>query len=650
MAMLQPKAHVFGWMCLLFFVVFSKAPACKMGQIARAMRNETQPPHVSEAARVSLDNGERDVHRLCRRHGLVLPVPISVLHVPKNIECPDDEPLDIPFLKIVDYFKVLVKKHPCLLFGGLEGQAAEARCSEFWARYQLEQPDHVLYQRVSQESWAHVIPICVHGDKGRTLKKSPILNISFESVFGLPAELCGQARRPVKRQVGDGKLHWCCEERQACRRPETSCYLGEALDGCTVKRRKLNDGNPLPAPEDQLHNAKGNSLLSRFLLFAVTSAVYSQNQQTIQSMLTEISKGLVELMAGVTVRGKVYRAALIGVKGDAEFHVESGRFTRSYLNMGTVNNIRMCPDCHAGEDGLSFSDFSDNPCWAPTTGQTVPWNLDDPSSLAGVPFSESSPGLMHRHDMFHVIKYGLARDLAASVILQLAYKKYWDDPGAQDSLSVDARLNRTYARYKLWCVAEQKWTSIKHFQRGNFNYKKRAKFPWVNCKGSDCTLICMFLDFFLGLAMRDPLQPQDFGMLSITRQAVRGALDFVGILHAHHLWLPRGCCALAYTSGMTLLRGYLWLGQLAMDEDLCLFALRSKTHSLHHTLHKMKCMLDNPRVAYILSPAAYLCENNEDWVGKISRLSRRVSGRTTSLRTIQRYLIKMQILTRRLAL
>ena len=66
---------------------------------------------------------------------------------------------------------------------------------------------------------------------------------------------------------------------------------------------------------------------------------------------------------GVEIKSDIWRFALIGVKGDAEFHVEAGRFQRSYMTVGTVNNLKMCPECEANDN---FSDVSDNPEWLAT--------------------------------------------------------------------------------------------------------------------------------------------------------------------------------------------------------------------------------------------------------------------------------------------
>ena len=47
---------------------------------------------------------------------------------------------------------------------------------------------------------------------------------------------------------------------------------------------------------------------------------------------------------------------------------------------------------------------------------------------------------------------------------------------------------------------------------------------------------------------------------------------------------------------------------------------------------------------FVVSAAAWLCESNEDFIGRLSRTSRRVAARTAGQRTTQRYLFKARAL------
>ena len=105
--------------------------------------------------------------------------------------------------------------------------------------------------------------------------------------------------------------------------------------------------------------------MTHFLFTAVPWSTYHIDSAAILGgVLTEIATNLESLFwDGIDVNGTKYYFALIGVKGDAEFHVDAGQFSRSYFTVGTANNLYMCPECEADDN---FGDVSNNPIWHPS--------------------------------------------------------------------------------------------------------------------------------------------------------------------------------------------------------------------------------------------------------------------------------------------
>lgn len=91
--------------------------------------------------------------------------------------------------------KHLLTKHPQVLLGGDALESAGPRCQAFWEKFRWQQPNHKVFEQFNDLS--QVIPIAMHGDKGRTLKKSPIACYSWESIWGLPASLRDTATEPA---------------------------------------------------------------------------------------------------------------------------------------------------------------------------------------------------------------------------------------------------------------------------------------------------------------------------------------------------------------------------------------------------------------------------------------------------------------------
>ena len=553
-------------------------------------------------------------------------------------------PVEVPHLKVTDFMGSLLSKHPRVVFGGFSrGVDSESLCETFWQRYQLHHPEHCIYNTVAAEERRYVLPICLHGDKGRGHGKSPVFVFSWESVFALPERLRlagsksdkAKLRRTSQKRVHGGRLAWTC----AARARDCMCAAEPVPHegSCSMKRRKLDNGKLYEALQ---HNSRGNTILTRFLISAVPSKVFKANPEVIESLLDEIASDLKVLFErGLTVQGRVYRAAVVGIKGDYEFLVEAGRFDRHYGRVGTVREQGMCPECHAGDPGISFEDFSDNPTWAATKYLTDPWLVAP--ALLKIPFATVKRAQMFRRDVFHTLKYGFCRDLSASLLVLLGSLTYFDHT-PRDSRSIDSRLERAYSMFALWCAADGRSTTLKKFSKANIHRKTENTFPWLGGKGSDTVLCMMFLLFMVRTFQQNVRDASHTPLLRAMEETLRGGLDFIGVMHSHDLFLPRACAGFMMRAGYKLLRGYSFLADFSIQQRLALFSLRPKCHYFHHMLHELGEQISSGH-PWILSPSVFNCEANEDFIGRISRLSRKVSPKICSQRVIDRYLVGIKL-------
>ena len=608
--------------------------------MARAFRKEgTLSSSAEAAARIHDIHGERDSQRLFSKYGLRLHVEPSSF----QLEAAEGGqlPVTVPYLKVSSYLRSLVSRHPCVVFGGFEtGEDAEALCATFWDKYQLFHPQHIIYSTYSAEERKRVLPICLHGDKGRGHGKNPVFVFSFESCFGLPRKvrLAGsrsdraKERRASQKRVHGGRLSWTCRQR-------AQEHVAERLpteNNCSLKRRKLDNGKFVEALQ---HNSRGSTLLTRFLISAIPSKVFKANPKVVETLLEKIAEDLSVLFhEGIVLANKgVYKAAIVGVKGDYEFLVEAGSFERHYGHVGSRQELAMCPECHAGQPGLHYEDFSDHPPWSSTRYLTEPWS-EEPAIMK-VPFALSKRPQLFRRDMFHTLKYGFCRDLAAGLLILLGDLTYFDFTPT-DSLSVDSRLERAYSLFSMWCAAEGRSTTLKKFSKAS------ATFPWLGGKGADTVLCMMFLQVMAANFKRDARHPSHIPLLQAVEEILLGGLDFLGVMHSHDLFLPASCARFMFRSGLKLLRGYAFLASFCLQRGMKLFSLRPKTHYFHHTLMEMEEQLAAGH-KWILSPAIFNCESNEDYIGRISRLSRKVSPKICSQRVIDRYLVGMYLALKR---
>ena len=624
------------------FVTRAEAPACEVGRLARAFKATADGKAagtVEACTRVGETHGARDAHRVFKRFGLSLEVPISTLQVEATT---DAGPVSLPYLKTVDFFSLLLHRYPKLLWGG--ESVGEEVCRNFWQQYQKFHAQHRVFERFDENDRARVLPVCIHGDKGRTYLKQPILCVSWESAFGLPkwlrasASKCERTRKQAhQRQEQGDKLSWPCAKRAW---EQATPELHDDTD--CPKRRRLDERADMP------HNGRGNTIMTRFLCTCIPAKVFRAHPHAISAFSEELQRELTQLFEdGVAdPEGKVWRLALIGVKGDYEYHLECAQYSRSYMNIGTRYSREFCPECLAGGPDFDAFDAADVPSWASTVGQSDPW--ESLPVFNRIPFSGSHPATLYRRDAFHTLKYGFVRDFCASSIIYLAQLAYFDFEG--DARNLDARLQRAYSCFKLYCLAEGKSTSLRKFSRGNFHRAKKNQFPHLGGKGADTVVCCQFLEFLFKLHLKAPKHESHKILLAGMLETVQGFLTDIGIYHSHGLFMPRSCGQLLLKSGLRLFRGYLWLSQRSADENRKLYSLRPKVHFFSHFLYDLRAQIQRGDERLLNYCATFNCESNEDFIGRISRISRRVSPKTASKRTIQVYLLSCKLTFRRAGL
>lgn len=169
--------------------------------------------------------------------------------------------------------------------------------------------------------------------------------------------------------------------------------------------------------------------------------------------------------------------------------------------------------------------------------------------------------------------------------------------------------------------------------------------PWASSKASDSTLLMQWLIWFLKLNLIYPTVCGHERILKYMLEVCESTLA-INVLHHHGLWLRPACAKRVYVAMMTCLRGYAFLGRQSLQYGIRSFILKPKHHALHHIAYNIREQLVLG-AGRILTPQCFSCDTNEDFIGRISRLSRRVNIRLCDLRVYQRYFLKINGLLRR---
>ena len=579
-----------------------------------AKREGSRACGLSSCGQMGESNATRDVDRLLNRFGLSIRVPRDTF----TFVLDDGSALEVPWVRPSSWVAYWLDKCPAILFGGVD-KHLERELEGFWTCYEATHGGHEVYRDPSKLK--QTLPLLLHGDEGRYLKRSNYMICTLESVLGSHGKM---------KQTCD-----CCKDEVLQRYPDVdvACSTAELKKATRVADR-------------QRTTVKGHCYLTRFLCFGLPSRDYKQYPGLLQRAFELVAEDMQNLATnGIRLKdGRHFFAGFLGIKGDLKFHHQVGHLCRSYHNLSSKRNNPMCHLCLAGAEGIPFESLAAAPAWQETLFLQAPWNEDATPALASIDFDRMALGAIYRLDPFHLFKVGLGRDLVGSTIVVLARLSKFDfDP--EQSRSIESRLNRAHNCFRLYCAASHRTPALRSFSKYLMNCQDMFAYPWANVKGSDTVILLHWLLFFLRAQMRrDPEDPES--LFKAIRQTLESAITWLDLVYGHGLWLHRKCGQRTVHHLLRMLRGYKFCSSEVFKLSIPGYGLKPKLHALHHLAHDMQTQLNNgcPR---ILSPLAFNCESNEDMVGRVCRLSRRVSARTVNHRVFDRLFYKTKALLRR---
>ena len=398
------------------------------------------------------NNAEERMHPLLEKHELSLPVRLSPL--------PEGLLQGYPRLKPLDFLEFMkASGNLNRLLGGRQIEAARPFLQDFWKRYEVCHPDFSLFKEECDLS--SCIPVYVHADGGRGVKKSEFMVFNWSSAIG-----CGTGRANKK---------------------------DHSLRSFNNRRRK----------EKAQINLLGHTYTTHYL-YGVMPAAWHKDDSKFQAMMDAFGQDLAECHEPgiLTENGGRVRLVVLGLKADLKLQARAGRFTRWYStcrkaphdpNKRNQTSGYCCWLCPAGHIDYPFEEIhTESPAWFQEMGtfaRVPPWKPGEDNGLVRYGFKyDAHLAKFYLPDLFHIYLAGFGQDYAASCLVYMLGKAF---PGT----SVEAQLASLNSSWRLWKGMNKVTTHTYYFTRLLLNFLDGSKvYPtgtWS--KASDTAKICNFI-------------------------------------------------------------------------------------------------------------------------------------------------------------
>eukprot|EP00913_Durusdinium_trenchii_P009469 g8899.t2 len=274
----------------------------------------------------------------------------------------------------------------------------------FWDRFEKLQPDFQVFDDPDFDR-ENTAAFYVHGDEGRTLKKSGIMITSLQSCLGY---------------------------------------------GTDAKRLKRDHSGHLKP----LINYQGNTYATRFVSSILPKRLYEDDPEFFHAVMAKTAGSLKSLLETGVVdrRGNRRKICVIAVKGDWPYLIKSGRLAR-HFSTGAKRGVERrapkgkCHLCQAGCRGFPYEDLGNlRAAWRSTIGLTVPWETTPPFLQIGLPHDASHPGSYYQPDIWHTVHLGIGKAWVCSVIALAMHFNLVPGNNIEARFEILSQLYRSFCR------------------------------------------------------------------------------------------------------------------------------------------------------------------------------------------------------------
>ena len=543
-----------------------------------------------ELAKCNERNAEEATHHLLvGKLGLSLSIPLKPLN-PEDHPIAEDDP-EYLCLHLSDWARFILKHRCWHILAGLrkpDEQRELAIWREFWQRYRAVEPGHPIFQQENID-FGRCAAIVAHGDEGRGRRRTAFMVCSFHSCLGFGTN----AATTVETETG--------------------------------KRQKV-----LKDYLKMTTNYKDHTYCTRFLCGVLPKKAYGPGEENLRNLLKVMaSEARFMATTGIQdIRGHTYRMCMIKNVGDWPWLHKSGCFSRSFNNSQKHLSVKknpagICHLCRAGQIDCPAEDYMTRvPKWKATMFQQSPFAKVP--EFAVVPHPPNRLESLFPYDLFHTWNLGVGKNYLGSILAILVQR--------EEASNIEERFETLTSRYIMFCRETQRSPIIFNISKETIQWTSMTMYPsggWF--KGSLTT------NLFAWVQHRG--RTEDFSDDPLLTRALEGGNameEALRLLYEADAWIGSSQAKQIAELGLRFLRRYSEAAKLAHDNNASLFVLMPKLHALQHI---MLGLLDQSSSAlFAPNPLIWSVQADEDFIGRPSRLARRVSAPTVVKRVLQRYL------------
>ena len=237
----------------------------------------------------------------------------------------------------------------------------------------------------------------------------------------------------------------------------------------------------------------------------------------------------------------------------------------------------------------------------------------------------------YKPDIWHNIQMGVGKDFSASAICLLVQLL----PGS----NVDIRFENFSSMYMSWCKQHKKTKYLTKIDKHTVGGCGKRDEPGASWNKAAVTV--NMLEFINHFCMVYDAQCNGEERLRFIAAAARAVNVFMKGLYSNDLWIPSTKAKEIARAGKYFVSAYMYSAFLSSKVGEPKFPLRPKLHMVHEASIWLE--IQSQTSSHCLNCLAESCSIDEDFVGRVAYITRHVSPRLMSIRSVERYLSQIQL-------